>query len=123
MVSNSRAAYFRQRYANLWLFARLRGVYEPAAFLLMSVWLSYSSWETAQHHFLEAAILGSILGASFLVTLFLLLMGLVAGGRWRAKRRDGLGGWIEAPDPDGLGALISEDYGLKAVPRDAGADR
>ncbi len=45
------------------------------------------------------------------------------GGLWRARRLDGLGGWIEAPDPDGLGALISEDYGLKAVPRDAGADR
>jgi hypothetical protein len=47
----------------------------------------------------------------------------VAGGRWRAKRRDGLGGWLDAADPDGLGALISGDYGRKPVPRDAGAPR
>ena len=87
IVSNSRAAYFRQRYANLWLFARLRGVYEPLGVLFMSVWLSYSTWDTAQHHMLEAACLGSMLGASFLVTLFLLLMGLVAGGRWREMPR------------------------------------
>ncbi len=48
----------------------------------------------------------------------------VSGGRWRAKRRDGLGGQIEAPDdrpgPDGLGWAIADDYQLKPVPRDAG---
>ena len=46
-----------------------------------------------------------------------------SAGLWRARHRDGLGGWIEATDPDRLGALISEDYGIKAVPRDAGAGR
>ena len=33
--------YFRQRYADLWLLARLRGCYEPLAVLFMSVWLAY----------------------------------------------------------------------------------
>ena len=47
----------------------------------------------------------------------------VSGGLWRAKRRDGLGGWIEADSPDGLGWAITADYAAKQVPRDAGADR
>jgi hypothetical protein len=42
---------------------------------------------------------------------------------WRARRRDGLGGWIEADGPDKLGALIAEDYAVKAVPRDATGTR
>ena len=44
---------------------------------------AYSSWTTAQHHMAEAALLGSILGASFLLTAFLTAMGLTFGGRWR----------------------------------------
>jgi hypothetical protein len=44
-----------------------------------------------------------------------------SGGLWRAKRRDGLGGWIEADSPDGLAYAIADDYATKAVPRDAGA--
>ena len=48
----------------------------------------------------------------------------VTGEReWRAKRRDGLGGWIEAAGPDGLDLAIKEDYALRPVPRDAGAQR
>ena len=47
----------------------------------------------------------------------------VSGGRWRAKRRNGLGGWIEAGSPDGLAYAIADDYAAKPVPRDAGADR
>jgi hypothetical protein len=43
------------------------------------------------------------------------------GGRWRAKRRDGLGGWIEAPDHDALSPAIAGDYAVKPVPRDDGA--
>ena len=50
----------------------------------MSVWLSYSTWETAKHHMTEAAILGSFLGTSFLVALFQTVMGLTFGGRWRS---------------------------------------
>jgi hypothetical protein len=42
------------------------------------------------------------------------------GGQWRAKRRDGLGGWTEASGPDGLDTAISADYAVKAVPRDLG---
>ena len=84
--SHSRAAYFRQRYANLWLFARLRGCYEPAAILFICVWLNYKFLRgdtTARRHMTETVVLGTILGISFLFTLFLLLMGLAVGGRWR----------------------------------------
>ena len=49
----------------------------------MSIWLSYSTWETAQHHLTEAAALGAVLAAGFLLALFQLLMGLIVGGRWR----------------------------------------
>jgi hypothetical protein len=36
---------------------------------------------------------------------------------WKARRRDGLGGWIEAAGPGGLRAAIVADYSLKKVPR------
>ena len=36
---------------------------------------------------------------------------------WRAKRRDGQGGWLTGADPDEMYKLISEDYGLRPVPR------
>jgi hypothetical protein len=36
---------------------------------------------------------------------------------WRAKRRDGRGGWLTGADPDGMYKLISEDYSLRPVPR------
>jgi hypothetical protein len=39
-------------------------------------------------------------------------------GGWQARRRDGLGGVITAPDPDALWTAIKDDYALKAVPRD-----
>jgi hypothetical protein len=47
----------------------------------------------------------------------------VSGGRWRARRRDGIGGWSDAADPDGLGWAIAADYAAKPVPRDAEAGR
>ena len=78
-----RVAFFRRRYADLWLRARVRGIYEPLAILFMSLWLSYSTWDAAQQHLTEAAVLGSILAASFLVALFLASMGLIFGGAWR----------------------------------------
>jgi hypothetical protein len=34
---------------------------------------------------------------------------------WRARRLDGLGGWIEAESPDGLRNQIFCDYALKPV--------
>jgi hypothetical protein len=37
---------------------------------------------------------------------------------WRARRRDGVGGWIEAMDPDMLHAQVKADYGLNPVSRD-----
>lgn len=43
-----------------------------------------------------------------------------SGGQWRARRRGGLGGWIEAEGPDGLGWAIAEDHAVKPVPLDAG---
>lgn len=36
---------------------------------------------------------------------------------WKAKRRDGLGGWIEAPGPDDLRQAVLADYTAKKVPR------
>lgn len=37
---------------------------------------------------------------------------------WRARRRDGKGGPIEAPTPDDLSKQIVDDYTLMPVPRD-----
>ena len=49
------------------------------------------------------------------------------GNDWQARRRDGLGGVINAPDPDALWTAICADYILKPVPRDlplpAGGER
>jgi hypothetical protein len=42
-------------------------------------------------------------------------------GTWTAKRRDGLGGDIEASLPDDLSRLIREDWALKPVLPPAGA--
>ena len=39
----------------------------------------------------------------------------VNGGEWRARRRDGLGGWITADDPGALCYQISSDYMTKPV--------
>ena len=41
----------------------------------------------------------------------------------RAKRRDELGGWIEATNPDGLDLAIKKDHAVRPVPRNAGAPR
>jgi hypothetical protein len=38
---------------------------------------------------------------------------------WRAKRLDGLGGWLTAAGADGLYEVIAADYALKPVPRSA----
>jgi hypothetical protein len=38
--------------------------------------------------------------------------------RWWARRRDGRGGRIEAPTPDGLCRMIVDDYAFMPVPRD-----
>jgi hypothetical protein len=37
---------------------------------------------------------------------------------YHAKRRDGLGETLDAPDADGLSAAIWADYSMKPVPRD-----
>ena len=47
----------------------------------------------------------------------------VPGDEWRAKRGGRLGGWIEATNPDGLDLAIKEDYAVRPVRRDAGAQR
>ena len=47
----------------------------------------------------------------------------IDGDEWRAKRRDVLGGWTEATNPDGLDLAIKEDYAVRPVPRDAGGQR
>lgn len=46
----------------------------------------------------------------------------VAGdGEWRARRRDGKGGCLEAATPDGLRQMIADDYAMRPVPRSTGA--
>lgn len=37
---------------------------------------------------------------------------------WRARRRDGKGGWLTAPDAEALAGLIRADYAGNPVPRD-----
>jgi hypothetical protein len=36
---------------------------------------------------------------------------------WRARRRDGLGGWLTGACPDELYKAITDDYTLRPVPR------
>lgn len=42
----------------------------------------------------------------------------ITAGPWAARRRDGLGGPIEAGGPDELRRKIEADYAMKPVPRD-----
>jgi hypothetical protein len=39
---------------------------------------------------------------------------------WRARRRDGKGGWLTADDPEALLQAIREDYRRDPVSRDIG---
>lgn len=39
------------------------------------------------------------------------------GDGWRARRLDGLGGWLTAASPDELFTAITADYAVKPVPR------
>jgi hypothetical protein len=41
-----------------------------------------------------------------------------AGGMWTARRRDGRGGKLAAPLPEGLWLRIRADYAAMPVPRD-----
>ena len=41
---------------------------------------------------------------------------------WRARRRDSLGGWLTAADPDELYKLITGDYATRQVPREYAPD-
>jgi hypothetical protein len=43
----------------------------------------------------------------------------VWGGRWRAKRRDGKGGWIIRDSVDELWEAVRDDYRRDPVSRDA----
>ncbi len=42
----------------------------------------------------------------------------IAGGMWTARRRDGRGGTLASPLPEGLLVLIRADYAAMPVPRD-----
>lgn len=39
------------------------------------------------------------------------------GGNWRARRLDGLGGWMHADSADALRTQIFSDYATKPVPQ------
>lgn len=41
---------------------------------------------------------------------------------WRAKRLDGLGGWLAGADPEELYKAITDDYTLRPVPRSYAPD-
>jgi hypothetical protein len=41
---------------------------------------------------------------------------------WRAKRLDGLGGWLAGADPDELYKAITDDYSIRPVPRSSAPD-
>jgi hypothetical protein len=41
---------------------------------------------------------------------------------WRARRLDGLGGWLTGADSDELYKAITDDYSLKPVPRSYAPD-
>lgn len=45
-------------------------------------------------------------------------LGFDPGRGWWAKRRDGMGGYLLADGPEGLGSAIREDYALRPVPRE-----
>jgi len=42
----------------------------------------------------------------------------VTGGRWIARRKDGRGGTLASPLPEGLWLRIRADYAAMPVPRD-----
>jgi len=42
----------------------------------------------------------------------------IAGGRWTARRKDGRGGTLADPHPEGLRQRIQADYAAMPVPRD-----
>lgn len=46
-------------------------------------------------------------------------IGVTADGLWHAKRRDGLGGTIDAAGPEDLRNAVKDDYMTKPVPRAA----
>jgi hypothetical protein len=43
---------------------------------------------------------------------------VIADGRWTARRRDGRGGTLADPLPEGLRLRIQADYAAMPVPRD-----
>lgn len=46
-------------------------------------------------------------------------IGVTGDGLWHAKRRDGLGGMIDAAGPEDLKRAIKDDYAMMPVPRAA----
>ena len=79
-----RPAYFCQRYAQLWLRARIRAVYEPLSVFVVCVWLSYGAGgNDTLEHIAEAAVFGAFLAASFAIAVASLTIGLWLGWSWR----------------------------------------
>ena len=67
----------------MWLPTRLVRVAEPLIVAVVCAWLAYGSMEKAKTQAVAAAVMGSLLGGSFLVAAALLAAGLVWGGAWR----------------------------------------
>ena len=77
-----RPAFTRYRYRTMWWSTRLMRVSDPFNVAVVCAWLAYGSWERAKHEAVAAAVMGALLGASFVVAAVLLAAGLVWGGAW-----------------------------------------
>ena len=79
----SRTAFVRYRYKSMWLSTRIIRTVEPLTVAAVCAWLFYGSREFAEGERVASAVIGFMLGASFLLSAFLLAAGLVWGGAWR----------------------------------------
>ena len=65
-------AYYRRRFADLWLASRIRGVYEPVAVAVTCVWLTYGAQEVFRD---PAKIRGEVLA-------LIIILGVSLLSRW-----------------------------------------
>ena len=86
-------AYYRRRFADLWLASRIRAVYEPVAVTATCMWLTYGAPGQYTNFSAPAFIVFNVLlGVSFLASVAQLALGLAWGGVYRE-----LPGWLPWP--------------------------
>ena len=79
--------YLDSRYADLWLLARLRGIYEPCAAAVVCMWVAWTVPGAALRHLTDAAVFGALLVLSFFTAAALLAWGILWPGSRRPSRR------------------------------------